>query len=52
MALRADFPSGMNITARSQGERDERSFCACAGIGGGVGRQLGVGRGLWGLTVE
>lgn len=31
MALLADFPSGMNITARSQGERDERSFCVYGG---------------------
>lgn len=53
MALRADFPSGMNITARGQGERDERSFCLCVGnwwrLLGSVelsgGRRVNVGGG-------
>lgn len=47
MALRArnHFPSGMNITARSQGERDERSFCVCWGVVGLVGSvELGLDR--------
>jgi len=49
VALLADFPSGMNITARSQGERDERSFCLCGGIdevlvGSEVFRDVGVNR--------
>ncbi|MDQ0659445.1 hypothetical protein QF041_004212 [Paenibacillus sp. W2I17] len=44
MAFLADFPSGMNITARSQGERDERSFCLCGELVVVVGSvELGEG---------
>lgn len=46
MALLADFPSGMNITVRSQGERDERSFCVYGGmvwlVDSDLGRDVGV----------